>query len=233
MESIKHIIKKLLGGWVVTIPHGPLKGFRWSASCGKKFIRGNYEPFKTDAFVRHVRQGDIVIDVGAHVGYYTAIASLLSGKEGRVFSFEPRPLNLGFLRKHIALNKLENIRVFELGISNYCGKGRFNIQTGTGTGRLDQWGGLEIEVVTLDDLLGKRDIRAPDFLKIDVEGEEMNVLHGAPNIIQSSRPKILVAVHSEEKLKSVKDFLEFRKYRLNILNPAPGKGDTEILALPQ
>jgi len=233
MESIKHSIKKLLGGWVMTIPQGPLKGFRWSASCGKKFIRGDYEPFKTEAFVRHIGQGTIVIDVGAHVGYYTAIASLLSGKEGRVFSFEPRPLNLGFLKKHCALNKLENVRVFELGVSNYCGKGRFNTRTGTGTGRLDQTGSLEIDVVTLDELFGKKEISAPDFLKIDVEGEEMNVLTGAQTMIQSSRPKILVAVHSQEKLKSVKDFLESRKYRLEILNPAPGKGDTEILALPQ
>ncbi len=233
MESIKHLVKGWLKGWVMTIRSGPLEGFSWIASSGRKFIEGKYEPYKTKAFVAQINPGDCVIDVGAHVGYYSAIASRLAGKEGRVFSFEPRPLNLGFLNKHIEITHLENVRIFEAGVSNYTGKARFDARTGTGTGHLDQAGELEVDVVALDEPYENGELPRPDFLKIDVEGGELEVLDGAERLIQSCRPKILVAVHCEATFQGTKEFLERLDYEMEILNPDAVRGDTEIMALPR
>ena len=95
------------------IQNGPLKGLRWIVTSGKHFITGNYEPYKTRAFLANLKEGDIVVDVGAHVGYYSALASLKVGDQGKVFSFEPRPLNIGFFKEHMRVNALHNISLYE------------------------------------------------------------------------------------------------------------------------
>jgi hypothetical protein len=73
----------------------------------------------------------------------------------------------------------------------------------------------------------------PDFIKIDVEGGEIEVIKGLKNVISSARPKLLIATHNPECHKFVVDFLNQNKYSFEILHPDFKKGDTEIIALPE
>src|SRR5580765_7484494 len=90
MESIKHALKSLLTPFTLRVRRGPLAGKKWIAASGIKFIKGTYEPRQTEVFLACVQEGDVVLDIGAHVGYYTVIAALRAGPRGRVFAFEPR-----------------------------------------------------------------------------------------------------------------------------------------------
>jgi len=205
----------------------------WIVASGKKFIQGDYESYKTEAFMANLQPGDVVIDIGAHVGYFTAIASRKVGEDGKVIAFEPRPLNLRFLKKHVNLNNLRNVRIVPYGVAEISGNRHFDIDTGTGTGHISESGEMKIEVVSLDKEYDGGRIPKPDFLKIDVEGGEVDVLKGSKRVIKSTYPKILVATHGKDTHDFVTGFLKRYGYRLEILNPKAIKGDTEIIAVPE
>ena len=233
MESLKHRIKSWFGGFTVRIKDGPLKGMKWAALSGSNFVRGTYEEYKTKALLAHLREGQTVIDVGAHVGYFAAIASVVVGPTGRVFAFEPRPLNHRYLIRHISSNRLENITPFRVGVAAKRGRRRFEVNTGTGTGHLSPEGALEIDTVSIDEEVAAGRLPAPDLIKIDVEGGEIEVLQGAEVVIHDHRPKMLVATHGADTHAFVVDFLARHDYAYEILDPGGAAGDVEIMAVPR
>ena len=94
---------------MVRIKAGPLKRKKWSVVSGGNFIRGLYEEFKTEALLKCIKPGDVIYDVGGHVGYYSILSSVLAGPTGKVFVFEPRPMNVAFLKRHVKFNGVENV----------------------------------------------------------------------------------------------------------------------------
>ncbi len=65
---------------------------------------------KQKTFINEIKEGYVVFDIGAHVGFYTLLSSQLVGEQGQVVSFEPFPPNLSYLKRHIQLNKLKNVK---------------------------------------------------------------------------------------------------------------------------
>ena len=126
-----------------------------------------------------IAPGDCVLDIGANAGYYTLLASRSVGPMGRVFAFEPLPLNLQFLREHIRLNGLVNVTVVRKAVSDRQGTARFAAGQSPLMGRLSSQGEMEIETVTIDGLVEGGVVPGPQALKIDVEGAEESVLAGA------------------------------------------------------
>ena len=72
-------------------------------------IRGIYDKYGTIIIKRNVKKNDVVIDLGAHIGYYTLMMAKLVGESGKVFAFEPEPRNLVLLKKNIKVNCYNNI----------------------------------------------------------------------------------------------------------------------------
>ena len=213
----------------------PLRGYWWlPSSRGKvlRVLRGTYEPEQTAHFVRWIRPGATVIDIGAHVGYYTLLASMLAGKTGSVWAFEPEPTNAAFLRQHMYLNHCSNVHVEEVAVSNSSGRARFVCGKGSGTGHLDGSGDMEVRTVRLADFCSARGIR-PSALKIDVEGAETEVLEGARELIRSSRPVIFLSTHGPALHRQCLSWLRDDGYSLHPILGGDIDGATEILALPE
>lgn len=82
--------------------------------------------------------GQVIFDIGAHVGFYTLLGSVLIGASGRVSSFEPLPANVGFLLEHLALNRLQNVTVIEAAVSDESHASRFTPGSDTSMGMLDR-----------------------------------------------------------------------------------------------
>lgn len=183
-------------------------------------------------FRSQLREGQIVYDIGAHMGYYTVIGSSAVGPNGRVIAFEPLPFNLSQLRRHIHLNRCGNVTVIDKCVAERSGRARFSPGTGTGTGRLTPDGALEVEVVSLDDAVSSGALPPPDVMKIDVEGAELSVLKGAEKVIARSRPTILLSLHSEELQKECSNLLAAWGYHVESVKTT-GAFDSEILAMPQ
>ncbi len=72
-------------------------------------INGVYEPLETKLVRKEVKKSDVVLDIGANIGYYTLILAKLVGKKGRVFAFEPDPTNFALLKKNISINGYKNV----------------------------------------------------------------------------------------------------------------------------
>jgi len=108
----------------------------------------------------------------------------------------------------------------------------FDSSHGSATGRVTSTGDLKVKQVSIDRLISEGTLPMPTFIKIDVEGGEIEVLKGLEKVISASRPKMVVATHNPECHSFVLDFLKNHKYSHKILNPESIKGDTEIVALP-
>jgi FkbM family methyltransferase len=212
----------------------PLRGYWWlPSSRGKvlRILRGAYEPEQTAHFVRWVRPGSTVIDIGAHVGYYTLLASILAGDKGSVWAFEPEPTNAAFLRRHMWLNHCSNVHVEELAVSDASGSARFGLGKGSGTGHLDHNGNINVKTVRLADFCALRGI-TPTALKIDVEGAEAAVLEGARELIETARPVIFLSTHGPQVHRQCLDWLRAAGYSVKPILGGDVEDTPEILCLP-
>ncbi|MCS7253783.1 MAG: FkbM family methyltransferase [Armatimonadota bacterium] len=202
LKKLLKLLKPIGERLKVPVRQGPLKGFYLLAVAPLRFFKGTYEPETTALFVQFVKLGDIVYDIGAHMCYFTLIASKQVGSEGMVVAFEPCPTNVRILKKHLQINGITNVETIEAAVTESSGKARFAFGTGTGKGHLAIDGELEVKTVCIDELVEKGIIPPPKVIKVDVEGAEMRVIAGAIRTISTYRPIIFLATHSESLSKA-------------------------------
>jgi FkbM family methyltransferase len=202
--------------------------------CGGLYFNPHsFEP-RTAAFVvANLRHGDVFVDVGANLGFYTLIAaSVLRQKGGgHVLAFEPNPPVRGLLAESVRLSGLEafvTILPVALGASR-SGRARFFLgdEHNSGLSTLRPWPGhlgsgaltaertIEVECVSLDALLDEGRIQRADMLKIDVESAEAEVLVGGMRLLESLRPRHLICETSLDS--DAARFLRERGYRARLL----------------
>ena len=214
--KIKHFFKVIFSGITLPIQDGPLKGKKWCATTSIRYIRGKYVKRDTDILIENVGEAEVVYDIGAHVGYFSILCSGIVGREGKVYAFEPVPMNLLFLRKHIKINKCDNIRVFDICVSDTVGEEFFDNTEGSATGHLSPEGKLKVSVNTLDNMLASGEIQPPDFIKINAEGAEQSILAGSTKIIEKYHPKFLITFHGEELRENCVRILSQYDYKITI-----------------
>ena len=203
-------LKLIPGKTVLPILQGPLKGKKWiKGSSINGCWLGTYELDKQVLFSKYIKSGMTVFDVGANVGYYSLLASLLTGKEGKVFSFEPLPENISYLKKHLELNKLKNVKVIDRAVNDKISKLRFTFGDNRSAGHISNEGEIEIETTSLDEFI-KAGNALPDLIKMDIEGAEYEALIGAKVLLKRKKPVIFLATHSNElRAKCLKLLIEF------------------------
>lgn len=139
----------------------------------------------------HLRQGHVVVDVGANIGVMTMLAASLVGASGRVIAVEPNPANVQLLYRSLLLNGFTNVEVLPLAASDrravFSLTGRSNTHL-IGPRGLDA-GGHFVQSAALDDLLGH--LPRLDFVKLDIEGHEPAALAGMWQLIARHRPVVL------------------------------------------
>lgn len=167
---------------------------------------GVFEPESTTVVNRLVKNGDVVLDVGANIGYYTVILSKLVGPQGKVLCFEPTEHFGKVLKKNLEINNVKNTELFALGLSNK--EQVLDIQIGPSSASLHSPGKDEIshwesiKLVTLDGFLEKRPLERIDFIKIDVDGHEPLFLEGAWKSLDKYDPLILLEVSHPHYLQA-------------------------------
>jgi FkbM family methyltransferase len=172
---------------------------------------GHYEKYETELFKKLVKRGDVVVDIGAHIGHYTLIAADLVGEDGKVFAFEPAPDNYAFLVKNVGVNRYNNVVTVQKAVSNRCGTTKLLLNL-RDTGQHAIHNGCEdrnslvIETVTLDGFFEDKEKRI-DIIKMDVEGAEMLVLQGMSELLKRN--------------SDLKIFTEFSATMLRRANSSP------------
>ncbi len=167
--------------------------------------------------------GDIVIDVGAYVGMFTVKASLQVGKKGRVIAIEPASSNIRYLVGNT--KSLGNVTVVPLAASSSRGKGSLTISRATPCHTLIPHSGSLTETVTkdtLDNIVSDLQIGKVDFIKIDAEGSELEILKGASNILKNSKLRLAVASYhnlptGEYALPQVCQLLASARFKIKVV----------------
>ena len=169
------------------------------------YVCGSFEPNEF-AFLDHVlHPGMTFIDVGANDGYYTLFAARRVGSIGRVVAVEPSSRECVNLKRNIARNRLDNITVLPVALGSACGVADLRlahrVHSGHNTlGKFAHDGVLaerfqRVDLETLDKVATDLELERVDFVKIDVEGAESSVVHGARHVLTALRPTLLLEIN--------------------------------------
>jgi len=151
-----------------------------------------YEPETLEFLASVLKEGDCFIDIGAHIGYFTLMASKMVGPQGTVISVEPEISNTAHLGKHLSENDIENVVLINAAVGSETRNTAFYINSDNDGGhalwdsainplceKTRQTGVVrEVRMLTLDDIIRQANIDSVNAIKIDTEGAEKNVLEG-------------------------------------------------------
>lgn len=171
-----------------------------------------------------VREGDVVFDIGAHLGFYTLLLSELAGKNGKVIAFEPNLELLPSLRRTV--EALENVELITAALSDSAGEIELFVPEDASMASLSDWTDgiagkvhkVTCETHRLDDLVETRRIDNPSFIKCDVEGAELSVFKGAAKTLdRADAPVIMFEANAKAaaafgwRISDYFDYLESQK----------------------
>ncbi len=229
---------------VLPIFQTKIKGKKWIVGSGNlEFLLGSWEYDKRILFEKTITPSSVVYDIGAHAGFYTLLASELVGMGGSVISFEPVPQNLHYLKKHIELNRCQNVTIIDAAVSDKEGFLNFILGPTSTTGHVTgenqndsplinikspskneleiiksrNANQITVKTVRIDDLVGIQRLPKPDFIKMDIEGAEVLALRGAKSTLERFHPSIFLSTHGETEQKFCIEFLSSLNYQVEPL----------------
>lgn len=163
------------------------------------FLYGVWEPNLTAWLKRRLRRGDVFVDVGANIGYFSLLASHLVGGKGTVVAVEASPSICAQLRANIDLNRLVNVRVVNAAVADACGTRRlFRAPHNIGASSMYADVGFtdegEIEAKPLTRLLTTEEAMRVRVIKVDVEGAEIEVIKGLLPLLSIARSDLEIVM---------------------------------------
>lgn len=175
--------------------------WRWKL----EMLTEKYEKETTMLFKKIIKPGMTVVDIGAHIGYFTRIFSKLVGPSGLVYAFEPDPDNFQLLKKNVSMMK--NVFMHDKAISDHNGRVDFFQNTGkTGSHSLiahpDRLQKIMVEAVTLDTAMDMEKVKNIDLIKMDIEGAELKAFLGMKNIVKTNNALNIVMEFSLPNIRT-------------------------------
>jgi FkbM family methyltransferase len=163
------------------------------------YVFGVWEPDITHWLTEHLRPGDVVVDIGANIGYFSLLAATCVGPTGKVLAFEPVPSIADLLTANVQRNDLA-VDVHRVVVGDAVGSTEIFRSAGTNIGRSGTSGGAgtvsegSVPVVRAADAIDKELWERIRFIKIDVEGDERRVLRGLEPLLAALSPDAAVFV---------------------------------------
>lgn len=220
----------------VQVQHGRARGL-WlllNPRTGREYAEGTVEPQVQEILENYLCPGMTFYDIGANIGFFSLLAARLTGKQGKVISFEADPEVAVRFREHVERNRFQNISLQEKAAwseTRAVAFVRADVKTSPDRGlghvdmSVDAGNTVQVRAISLDDVACHAP--APDFVKCDVEGAEAHVFRGAQNILTQKRPIVLCEIHSEENRRTLIDLWTSLRYSCETV------GKDHVLALPQ
>lgn len=219
-----------------TMPTGLAKGLKRRYGFGFKLKSALT---KEEQFLQNLDfSGKTVFDIGGYVGVLTLFFARAVGTQGQVFTFEPNPRNFEELSYNINLNKFTNIQLFNVGFGTaeemldmivdpvYPSRSTIKVEWASSPQKSKV---IPVHIYALDDFLQKNSLPVPDFVKIDAEGAELDILDGMQDLLTRRKPQLFVEVHGLLSVELVQMLL---KYGYSLYHVEAETPITDALSLP-
>jgi FkbM family methyltransferase len=189
-----------------------------------------YEKWTSCIALGALREGDVAIDVGAHVGYFSVLFRLGVGPSGIVYAFEPLPETYRRLLRNVMVNRFVNLLPLPLAVTDRSGSAEFHISSqNEGASSLLGWESgtrsCTVQVVSLDDVFRNACPKRPRLLKLDAEGVELNILRGGSRFFETHAPDLIICEVNRGALMAagasegmLRRFFDERGYACAVLN---------------
>jgi FkbM family methyltransferase len=215
LRSLKRLLEwrvRSWMGWSATVPLPEWGSYLWLPAEWRGWPRLAYvKREQSDAVLtaasEMVEPGQVVVDAGANIGFFTVAAANAVGPNGHVLAVEPAGTTFAALERQITLNNLSQVTPLRAALGNRIGTMRLYLHGDSSRHSLFPCGesiAEEILMTTLDTALAEAGLEHIDMIKIDVEGAEPMVLEGATEAL-SARPTVMFAMHSESSKRSERD----------------------------
>lgn len=192
-----------------------------------RYFPGDYEKDNFLVIQESVKKDDVAIDIGAHIGLMAVVLGKTVGANGKVYSFEPTPKSFEVLNKTIQLNHLQKIVILvNKAVSSGSGTIEFNADNENVSNSIISYEyntghkKITVQVISVDDFVNETGLQRLNFIKIDAEGVELDVLKGAKQTLRDFDCKIILALHpvaieaKGDSLADIYDLLAAFGYRV-------------------
>lgn len=200
------------------------------------------EPYSTAFLIasRILGKGDVVLDIGANIGYYVLIEAGLVGEEGCVYAVEPVEENVRWLGANVALNGYKNVKIFKLALGDYNGKIAINVAEASNLSSVTISSKVRylrkdvVEVRTADDFL--MDKRKPKLICMDVEGYEYEILKGMQKTLKQVEPlSVFMELHcfllNAEKIRKIVQIFRENGFKIKFMTFCPTTPEPQVLTV--
>ncbi len=217
--------------------HVPRYHYQYFCRIGKGDFLPGHESHIVGRFTP--KEGDTVIDIGAHIGRYTITSSKQVGNTGRVVAIEADPENFELLKRNIALNNLTN--VLPLNYAVFSTRTRMKLYEQSASAKYNSLmlaraaktkNYVEVNADTLDNILKLNEVNQVNWIKIDVEGAEFEVLKGSSKTLSSENVSLFIEIHNIEDpshYDNIVDFLKHHNYEITFEQRYEGSGESHVI----
>ena len=189
---------------------------------------GTHEPLSTKLISDLLKKGMTCLDIGANIGYYVLLESKIVGNEGEIIAIEPSPPNYNCIKENLELENTSNVKAYNFAAGDTEGEIRFFVNKRSNGCKVllenekppNRPGTIiKVPVRKMDIFLNELKIKKIDFVRMDVEGYELNIFEGMENVIKKSKPIVQLEVHKGRMgIENTKKFFQFFKnngYKVN------------------
>jgi len=176
------------------------------AASENLFFKGVQSFAVTSCFYNEIKPNMTVFDIGANIGCYTFLAAKICGTTGLVIAFEPGKESYELMQKSLGLNPYKNIKLINKAVSDKSRKGKLFLNPYSSADNRTisydkNWDSVDTEIISLDDFIKENNIK-PNFIKIDVQGAQYEVIAGMKNLLDSKTPLKIIVEFDQRKNQS-------------------------------
>jgi FkbM family methyltransferase len=217
--------------------HVPRYHYKYFCRIGKGDFLPGHEEHILARFAP--KEGDTVIDIGAHIGRYTITSSKQVGDSGKVVAIEADPNNFQLLKRNIELNNLTN--VLPLNYAVFSTKTKMKLYEQLASAKYNSLmlaraaeskNYVEVNADTLDNILNQNGVNQVNWIKIDVEGAEFEVLKGSTETLSNENVSLFVEIHNIEDpshYDNIVDFLKYRNFEMTFQQRYDDSGESHVI----
>lgn len=197
---------------------------RWS-----RYYESDYEAENYTFLQKQVKPGMHILDIGAHLGLFSATCSQLTGEQGKIICFEPTPGTFAILKETLRLNHCNNVTALQAAVSSKEGKATFYVSETAGCNSNSlvknksdrEASGYDVRLVTIDSIVAEYSVN-PSLIKIDAEGAELDVLKGGAKTFAQHKPILILGLHPAfinqkgDSLEAIWELLANQRYEVKL-----------------